>query len=367
MPTMSKRATGAREPRILVINPGSTSTKLAVFRGERCQVEECLSHPREELARYPRIADQYPYRRKVIDRWLREKGFQPGEFAAIAARGGLTKPIPGGVYAVTASLIEDLRGAKWGEHPCNLGAALAAEFSRQAGCPAFIVDPPTVDEMWDVARLTGHPDIQRTSIFHALSQRAAARRAARELKTRYEAANFVVVHMGGGISIGAHRRGQVVDVNNALHGEGPLAPQRSGSLPAGDLTRLCFSGKYTQQQILNTLTRTGGLVAHLGTTDCREVERRIARGDDKAALLYEVMAYQMAKQIGAMAAVMSGKVKAVVLTGGMASSRQLVARIKKYAGFVAPFKVYPKMEELGALAAGALCALKGSVKVREYR
>jgi len=361
------RAIEMNTPQILVINPGSTSTKLTVFQGERCLAQECVSHRREELAPYPRIADQYPFRRQVIERWLREKGFEPSDFAAIAARGGLTKPIAGGVYAVQPAMIADLESAKWGEHPCNLGAPLAAEIARQAGCPAYVVDPPIVDELWDVARLTGHPDIRRTSIFHALSQKAAARRAARELKTRYEAANFVVVHMGGGISIGAHRRGQVVDVNNALHGEGPFSPERTGSLPAGDLARLCFSGKYTLDGVMQLVTRAGGMYAHLGTADCREVEKRIAQGDRQAEQIYEAMAYQIAKEIGAMAAVLSGKVKAVVLTGGMASSRQLVARIRKYAGFVARFKVYPKMEEMGALAAGALAALRGTVGVKEYR
>jgi butyrate kinase len=361
------RDAGPTAPLILVINPGSTSTKLAVFRGEKCVFEELLTHSPDELKPFARIADQYAFRRDAIRRFLADRGHKPQDFAAIAARGGLTKPIPGGVYAINAQMIADLNTAAWGEHPCNLGAPLGAELAQEAGCPAFILDPPIVDEMWSLARYSGYPDIVRTSIFHALSQKAAARRAARELGKRYEAANFIVVHMGGGISIGVHRKGKVVDVNNALQGEGPFSPERTGSLPAGDLARLCFSGKFTLEQIIKIITRAGGLLAYLGTNDCREIEKRIAAGDTKAADVYEAMAYQIAKDIGAGAVALSGKVDAVVLTGGLANSKKMVGLIRKYAGFVARFRVYPKMEEMGALAAGALAALNGSAKVQEYR
>ncbi|MFH0939612.1 MAG: butyrate kinase [Planctomycetota bacterium] len=352
---------------ILVINPGSTSTKLAVFRGGRCLFAESLFHTRAELAPFKRIADQYSFRKNMIQACLKQKSYEAADFDAIAARGGLTKPIDGGVYAINEQMIADLNSAKWGEHPCNLAAPLAAELAGIGGCPAFILDPPIVDELWDIARISGYPDIPRISKFHALSQKAAARHAAKALKVRYEAANFVVAHIGGGISVGAHHKGKVVDVNSALDGEGPFSPERAGSLPAGDLARLCFSGKFKLDEILRIISRAGGLVAHLGTNDCREVEKRIVQGDKKAAIIYEAMAYQIAKSIGAAATVLSGKVNAVVLTGGLANSKKMVRLIKKYAAFIAPFKVYPKMEEMSALAAGALAALNGAIKVKEYR
>jgi butyrate kinase len=325
-----------------------------------------LEHDREKLLSFPKIADQHKFRRDVIRDFVRRIGFKPEDFSAIAGRGGLTKPVAGGVYAVNQKMLDDLASGRWGEHPCNLGALIATEFAREAGCPAFVADPPITDEMWPLARYSGHPDVPHVSIFHALSQKAAARRAAREMGSTYEKENFVVVHMGGGISVAAHRKGRVVDGNNALYGEGPFAPERTGGLPALEVAKLCLSGKVTLDGFKKMISRSGGLLAYLGTNDCREVVRRIDNGDKKAAEVYEAMAYEIAKEIGAMAAVLSGKVTAVALTGGAANSKLLVKLIKKYAGFVAPFKVYPKMEEMGALAGAALGALSGTLKVQKY-
>jgi butyrate kinase len=352
---------------VIVINPGSTSTKLAVYRGQQRLAWETLDHPKEELAKFARVGDQFAFRRDAVLQFLAECGVDLDECLAVAGRGGLTKPIPGGVYRVNAKMLRDLRSVKWGEHPSNLGAPIAMEIAKKCGAPAFIVDSVASDEFWPLSRYAGHPAFERKSRFHALSQRAAARRAASELGVSYDKVNFVVVHMGGGISIGAHRKGRVVDVNDALDGDGPFSPERSGSIPTGPLVACCFSGEHTHDDVWKMLVGHGGMYAYLGTNDCREVEQRIRRGDAKAREVYEAMAYQIAKWVGASAAVLSGKVKAVVITGGMAKSRLLVGMIRKYAGFVAPFVVYPEVEEMIALATAAQAAVAGKIKVQEYR
>ena len=352
---------------IIVVNPGSTSTKLAVYRGEKCLATETINHKKEELARFACVGDQYAFRRDAVLKFLESTGVDLDAVAAVAGRGGLTKPIPGGVYRVNAKLIRDLRSARWGEHSSNLGAPITQEIAKACGAPAFIADPVTSDEFWPLARYSGHPAFERKSRLHALSQRAAARRAAGELGKSYNKVNFVVVHMGGGISIGAHRKGRVVDCNDALDGDGPFSPERSGSLPTGPLVATCFSGKHTHDDVWKMLVGRGGMFAYLGTIDCREVEQRIRRGDAKAREVYEAMAYQIAKWIGASAAVLSGKVDAVVITGGMARSKLFIRLIRKYAGFVAPLVVYPEVEEMIALATAAQAALARKIKVQEYR
>lgn len=350
----------------IVVNPGSTSTKLAVYRGVDCLATETINHKKAELSKFARVADQYAFRRDAAMKFLASAGVNLDEVVAVAGRGGLTKPIPGGVYRINAKLIRDLRSAKWGEHSSNLGAPIAQEIAKACGAPAFIADPVTSDEYWPLARYSGHPAFERKSRLHALSQRAAARRAAGELGVAYEKVNFVVVHMGGGISIGVHRKGRVVDSNDALDGDGPFSPERSGSLPTGPLVSCCFSGKHTHDDVWKMLVGRGGIFAYLGTNDCREVEQRIRRGDAKAKEIYEAMAYQIAKWVGASAAVLSGKVDAVVITGGMAKSKSLVRLIRKYAGFVAPFVVYPEVEEMIALATAAQAAVARKIKVQEY-
>ena len=352
---------------VVVVNPGSTSTKLAAFRGEDLYAEHEINHPRDELSQFKRVTDQFDFRLAAVMQFLTDRKVDYNRYMAVAGRGGLTKPLSGGVYRVNARMLRELRASKWGEHPCNLGAPLAHDIAKAFGATALIVDPPVVDEFWPLARYAGHPAFVRKSRFHALSQRAAARRAARELKMPYEKVNLIVVHMGGGITIGAHRRGRVVDVNDGLDGEGPLSPERSGSLPTGMLAELCFSGKFSHDEVKKMLVGHGGLYAYLGTNDCREIEKRIRRGDAKARELYEVMAYKVGKWVGASAAVLSGQVKAVVNTGGMSKSRLLVGMIRKYAGFVAPFIVYPELEEMLALASSAQAAAAGTIKVQEYR
>ncbi|NLF06382.1 MAG: butyrate kinase [Pirellulaceae bacterium] len=352
---------------VIVVNPGSTSTKLALYRGAECLASEEINHPKAELAKFDCVFDQYEFRRDAVMQFIEAKGIDLRRCLAVAGRGGLTKPIAGGVYAVGAKMIRDLKSGRWGEHPSSLGAPLAREIGRRAGAPAFIADPVVVDEFWPLSRYSGHPAFERKSRFHALSQRAAARRAADDLGMKYDKCNFVVVHMGGGISIGAHRRGRVVDVNDALDGDGPFSPERSGSLPTGPLVATCFAGKHSHADVWKMLVGRGGMFAYIGTNDCREVEKRIGRKDAKAAEVYEAMAYQIAKWIGASAAVLSGDVKAVVFAGGLARSKLLIRQIKKYAGFVAPFMVYPETEEMIALASAAQAAVAGNVKVQEYR
>jgi butyrate kinase len=362
-----RKQEGRKRELIVAINPGSTSTKLAVYRGDVCVAEETLDHAKNTIAHFAHVADQYEFRRDAVLRFLDRQGVDLGECLAVIGRGGLTKPLSGGVWRINARMLRDLRSGRWGEHPSNLGAPLADEVAKMCGAPAFIADPVVVDEFWPPARYAGHPAFQRRSRFHALSQRAAARRAARELGAAYDKINLIVVHMGGGITIGAHRKGRVVDVNDALDGDGPFSPERSGSLPTGPLVNYCFSGKHTRADVGKMLVGHGGIYAYLGTNDCREVERRIRCGDAKAREVYQAMAYSIAKWIGASAAVLAGRVSAVVVTGGLAKSRRLVGLIRKYAGFVAPFVVYPDVEEMNALATAAQAAMAGTVKVQEYR
>ena len=352
---------------VIVVNPGSTSTKLAVYREQECLASKTINHPKSELAAFAHVIDQYEFRRDAVLSFLADEQIDLATCLAVAGRGGLTKPLSGGVYRVNAKMLRDLRSGKWGEHPSNLGAPIAHEIGKRCKAPAFIADPVVVDEFWSPARYSGHPSIERKSRFHALSQRAAARRAAGERGVAYNKANFIVAHLGGGISIGAHRKGRVVDVNDALDGDGPFSPERSGSLPTGPLVACCFSGRKSQADVRKMLVGHGGLYAYLGTNDCRKIEQRIRQGDAKAREAYEAMAYQIAKWIGASAAVLSGRVEAVVLTGGVAASKTLVRMIRKYAGFVAPFVVYPEVEEMIALATSIQATMTGKIRAKEYR
>ncbi|MDN5364490.1 MAG: butyrate kinase [Eubacteriales bacterium] len=354
-----------RDFRLLVINPGSTSTKLAEFYGEEAVWQATVRHRAEELQKFAKIIDQLDYRFEMIEEFLREKRVDPGEMDAYAARGGILRPLPGGTYAVDEVMLADLRNGTYGYHASNLGALIAHRFSVRYGKPAYIVDPVTVDEMDDVARVTGLPEISRVSIFHALNQKAVARRVAAELGRPYRELNLIVAHLGGGISIGAHRRGRVVDVNNAVTGDGPFSPERAGGLPVGGLVDLCFSG-YTKEEVMRRLVGGGGLVAHLGTSDATEVEGRIAAGDEKAKLVYQAMAYQVAKAIGASAVVLEGRVDAIVLTGGLAHSAMLTDYIRRRVEFIAPIRIYPGEEEMRALAEGVLRVLLGEEEARRY-
>ncbi len=352
---------------ILAINPGSTSTKIALFENDREIWNETQRYDVDVLQHYPGITAQEPFRFEEIMKALTARGTDVSSLDAVVGRGGLLRPIPGGTYTVNEKMLHDLKNCTFGSHASNLGAPLAKRIADEAGGkPAFIVDPVVVDELMDEARLSGFPGIERRSIFHALNQKAVARRAAAEMGRKYDEVNLIVAHMGGGISVGAHEKGNVIDVNNALDGEGPFTPERAGSLPAGELVKLAFSGTKEMDELLRRITGGGGLVAHLGTNDFREVERLRDEGDEKADLLFRAMAYQVAKEIGACAAVLKGDVDLVVLTGGLAHSEAFIAEIAGRIAFIAPVKVFPGEDEMKALAEGALRVLSGREKAREY-
>ncbi|WP_430884885.1 butyrate kinase [Fusibacter sp. JL216-2] len=356
-----------QEYRILAINPGSTSTKIAIFDNDKSVFEETLRHPAEEINKYDKIFDQYDFRKKVILDTLEEKGINLTKLSAVVGRGGLLKPIKGGTYNVSANMIEDLKVGVLGEHASNLGGILANEIASSLNIPSFIVDPVVVDEMHDVARISGMPELERKSIFHALNQKAVARRAAAEMNKPYEECNFVVAHMGGGVSVGAHKLGRVIDVNNALDGEGPFSPERAGGLPVGDLAKLCFSGKYTLAEIKKLIKGNGGLVAYLNTNDGREVNKMIEAGNKDAEVIYKAMAYQISKEIGACAAVLQGKIDGIILTGGIAYDKQFVQWISDSVEFMGKVIVYPGEDEMKALAEGGLRVLKGEETAQEYK
>ena len=353
--------------RLLVINPGSTSTKIAVFDNEKPVFEETIRHSTEELAPYATVADQFEFRKNMILDTLNAKGINITKLSAVIGRGGLLKPIQSGIYEVNDAMLKDLREAKRGQHASNLGGILAYEIASPLHIPAYIVDPVVVDELDDIARITGMPELERISIFHALNQKAVARRAAKDLGKAYEELNLIVAHLGGGISVGAHKKGRVVEVNNALDGEGPMSPERAGTLPVGGLIKLCYSGKYTIDEMKKKIVGKGGLVAHLGTNDGREVVRRIEAGDKHAELVYRAMAYQVAKEIGACAAALEGKVDAICLTGGLAYDKLLTGWIKESVEFISQVLVYPGEDEMIALAEGGLRVLRKEEEPKVYK
>jgi butyrate kinase len=353
--------------RLLIINPGSTSTKIAIFDNEKPVLEQTLRHSNEELAPYATVIDQFEFRKNVILETLNTNGINITKLSAVVGRGGLLKPMEGGTYKVNSNMLEDLKGTVMGQHASNLGGIIANEIASQLGIPAFIVDPVVVDEMDEIARFSGMPEIKRISIFHALNQKAVARRAAADLGKKYEELNLIVTHLGGGISIGAHKNGRIIDVNNALNGEGPFSPERTGSLPVSGLVKLCYSGKYTIEEMNKKIAGKGGLVAYLGTNDGREVVKMIEAGDKNAELVYKAMAYQVAKEIGACATVLEGKVDAICLTGGLAYDKHLIGWIKESVEFIGEVRVYPGEDEMIALAEGGLRVLRGEEKAREYK
>jgi butyrate kinase len=356
-----------RGPEILVINPGSTSTKLALFCGEAQLHSATLDHGAGALRRFKRVAEQEEWRAGLVREYLEARGVAPRDLSAAVGRGGLLRPLSGGTYRVSARMKRELRAARFGEHACNLGALLAARVAGPARCPAFVVDPVVVDELDDCARLSGLPALPRRSVFHALSQRAAARRACAELGLRYSRARLVVAHLGGGVSVGAHVRGRVVEVNNALDGEGPMAAERAGTLPAGDLVRLALSRKYRREELLKMINGRGGLVAHLGTNSLKQVERRVARGEKRARLVLGALAYGIARAICGCFAALGATPQGIVLAGGMCRCRALVTGIRRRVRFAAPVLVYPQNLEMRALAEGALRVLRGRERAKNYR
>lgn len=352
--------------KILAINPGSTSTKIAVYEDEKPVLVRKISHEVSSLAQFEHITDQYHFRKNLVLEELANNNI-PLQFDAVIGRGGLLKPISGGVYTVNEAMRHDTIHAKR-THACNLGALIAAELAGSIpNCSAFIADPVVVDEMDDVARVSGSPLLPRLSIFHALNQKAIARRFAKEQKTSYESLDLIIVHMGGGITVGVHKGGRVIDVNNGLDGEGPLSPERSGTLPSGQLVDLCFSGKYTQQELKKRISGQAGLAAHIGTTDMREAEEMIKNGDKNAKLVCDAMIYNIAKAIGAASTVLYGKVDAILLTGGLAYSKYVLSELEPRIDYLAPIHIYPGEDEMDALALNALGALKGELPIIEYK
>jgi len=352
---------------ILAINPGSTSTKFALFEEESLVFEKTLRHTSEELSGFEKITAQLHFRKDLIMKELAERGVDVSRIAAIVGRGGLVKPIESGIYPVNKRMKDDLQNGILGQHASNLGGLIADDLaSSLPGSIAFIVDPVVVDELQPVARISGHPEIERVSIFHALNQKAIARKYAASVNKKYEELNLIIAHMGGGISVGAHKHGKVVDVNNALNGDGPFSPERSGGLPSGQLIDLCFSGRFTHSELKSMIAGKGGMVAYLGTNNFIEVCRKADSGDQKAILVREALAYQTGKEIGAIASVLHGRVDAIILTGGLAFQESHVERIRSMVGYIAKVVVYPGENEIEALAFNGLLALDGKIGIRNY-
>jgi len=352
---------------ILAINPGSTSTKFALFEEEYLIFEKTLRHSADELKGFAKISDQFHFRKGLIMKELSARSVDFPAICAVVGRGGLVKPIESGIYEVNKKMKSDLTSCILGEHASNLGGLIADDIaSSLPAAKAYIVDPVVVDELQPVARISGHPAIERISIFHALNQKAVARAYAQSINRKYEELNLVVVHMGGGISVGAHRKGKVIDVNNALNGDGPFSPERSGGLPSGQLIDICFSGKFSYEEMKSMITGKGGMVAYLGTNSFIEVNAKADSGDLKAILIRDALAYQIAKEIGAMSAVFCGDIDAIILTGGLAFQESHTKRIKKMVEFISDVTVFPGEDEIKALAFNGLMALDGKIEIKTY-
>lgn len=356
------------EYKILAINPGSTSTKIAVYRNAKSIFLKNIKHSNENLKDFERIVDQFHFRKDVILNELKEADINIEHISAVVGRGGLVKPIESGVYEVNEAMKNDLKDSPLGEHASNLGGLIASDIAASLqNARAFIADPVVVDEMEDVARITGHPEFKRHSIFHALNQKAIARTHAESIDKNYEDLNLIVAHLGGGISVGAHKKGKVIDVNNALDGDGPFSPERSGTLPVGQLAKLCFSGNYTLDDIKKMIKGNGGLVAYLGTNDAYEVEMMVRDGNQKAKLIQDALSYQVAKEIGALSVVLKGKIDGILLTGGMAHNPMVVDYVRERVGFLANVSAYPGEDEMKALAINGLRVLKGEEQPKVYK
>lgn len=352
--------------KLLIINPGSTSTKISVFEEEKEVLTETLRHETTEIQKYKSVSDQLGFRKEIILDILKSKKFEINSLSAVVGRGGMLKPMEGGTYEVNDSMINDLKVGVQGEHASNLGGILARDIASSIGAKAYIVDPVVVDELEDIARVSGVPELPRKSKFHALNQKAVAKRYAAENGKSYEDVNLIVVHMGGGVSVGAHKAGRVVDVNNALDGEGPFSPERAGGVPVGDLIRLCYSGKYEEKEIYSKIVGKGGYVAYLNTNDARIVEGKYLEGVKEYVDIQDAFIYQVAKAIGERAVTLQGKVDSIILTGGIAYGKLIVDKIKEMTGWIAPITVYPGEDEMLALAQGSLRVLNNEEKVKVY-
>jgi len=353
--------------RILVINPGSTTTKIAIYESSVCSLLKTLYHSLAELSPYKSINEQFGFRKNSILKELEHDRIDLATIQVVIGRGGLTYPLKSGVYYINELMVEHCRKGVMGEHASNLGSMIAYDIAQMnPGTIALVADPVVTDEMDDIARVSGHPLFNRISIFHALNQKATARQHASKLGKLYEDLNLIVVHLGGGISIGAHHHGRVIDVNNALNGEGPFTPERSGTLPVGQLIDVCFSGKYTYEEVRSMVSGEGGLVAYLGTNDAREIEMAAKNGDKKAAFYLEAMAYQISKSIGEMGTVLKGKIDGILITGAIAYDWNLMGLIRERVDFIAPVFVYAGQDELKALAMNALSVARDEIKALVY-
>lgn len=352
------------KPAIFVVNPGSTSTKIALFNAGQCEFDANITHERSELNEFPTVADQFEFRFRTILHSAANAHIDLGRVDAFIGRGGLLKPLQSGTYTVNDSMLDDLQNARYGSHASNLGAIIVHRLSLEYGKPAYIANPPVVDELMEEARYTGIPAIRRASVFHALNHKAVAHRAAEQLGLEYNRANFIVAHMGGGISVGAHLHGKVVDVNNALE-EGPFSPERAGSIPAGQLVELCFSGRYTKNDLKKLLVGHGGIVAYTNSTDLKSLVVRAEQEKDIRDLL-NAMIYRISREICACAAALSGQIDGVVVTGGLAHSDYIISNIKKRVSFLAPVLVFPGEDEMAALVASVKRVLEGSETCLNY-
>lgn len=355
--------------KILVINPGSSSTKIAVFHNLTSKYLKNIKHPLKEISKFKSVAEQFEFRKSLILNLLKQENIPIDDFDAIIGRGGFIKPVKSGIIETNEDMIKTLGLGNRGEHASNLGGMLAHNIAQQGdkNIKSFILDPVVVDEMENLARYSGIPEIPRLSIFHALNQKAVIRRYAKERGKNINELNIIVAHIGGGTSLGAHKKGQAIDVNNGLDGEGPFSTDRSGGVPIGQLRQLCFSGKYTHEEIKLKIKGKGGLIAYLGTTDGLEIEKEINNGNKKAKEVYEAMAYQVSKEIGALSTVLKGKVDAIILTGGFAYSDLFISWIKERVGFISEIIVYSGEDEMKALAEGAYYALNGEMPINKYK
>jgi len=351
--------------RILVINPGGTSTKISVFEDKQEVYKTNIKHTQEDIKNFKSVFQQFKYRKDLIVNALLENGFPISSFNCIVGRGGLMKPISGGTYAINDRMIDDLKNAISGEHPSNLGAVIAKNIGDQIGVPSFVVDPVSVDEFQDISRITGLSDIEKASWLHALNHKAVCRKAAEEMGGKYENYNFIVAHLGSGISIGAHHKGKMIDGSGG-RSDGPFSPERSGGLPTYDLIQLCYSGKYSHEEMVKKVSSVGGMYDYLGTKDLVEIEERAANGDEKARLILDAFIYKVAKEIAMYGAALCGEVDKIILTGGIAYSELITSQVMKRVSYLAPVEIIPGEMEMKALALGAFRVLTKQEAAKDY-
>lgn len=352
--------------KVLILNLGSTSTKIAVYEDLKEKDKIIINHPTEELQKFENIWDQEDYRKEKILEAVKKNGYDLNDFDAFSCRGGNVKPVPGGIYILNEEMIADMRSGKTGVHPTNVGNSIAFELANKYNKEVITADPPVTDEFDDLARFSGIKELERISSFQALNQKRIAKKLSQDLNKNYKDTNLIIVHFGGGISVAAHKKGRVVEVNNALDGGGPFGPERAGNLPVGDLIKMCFSGKYNQEDMMKKIRGGGGLVSYLGTSNGLEVEKMIENGDQYALKVFEAMAYQTAREIGAAAVVLKGNVDAIGFTGGYANSQRLIKLLKEWISFIADIYIYPGENEMLSLAENAYKYLNGEVKAKKY-